>query len=124
MKNTAFQVKRFVADNMASAFQMVKNELGQDAVILSNEEVNGKIQVLAAPNEMGDEVKQPAHDPTQHANQTASALLQLKKEKENIMEDFDIDNSPLLREKNRFLYKVLLSLIILLIILKIVKPYP
>ncbi len=42
------QVKRFVADDMRTAMRGVKEELGADAVILSNRVVDGQVEVLAA----------------------------------------------------------------------------
>jgi len=42
------QVKRFVADDMRSAMRQVKEEIGADAVILSNRVVDGKVEILAA----------------------------------------------------------------------------
>lgn len=42
------QVKRFVADDMRTAMRLVKEEIGADAVILSNRVVDGKVEILAA----------------------------------------------------------------------------
>jgi len=42
------QVKRFVADDMRTVMRIVKEELGADAVILSNRVVNGMVEILAA----------------------------------------------------------------------------
>jgi flagellar biosynthesis protein FlhF len=42
------KVKRFVAEDMRTALGIVKEELGADAVILSNRKVNGKVEILAA----------------------------------------------------------------------------
>ena len=41
------KVKRFVADDMRKALRDVKEELGADAVILSNRKVNDKVEILA-----------------------------------------------------------------------------
>ena len=41
-------VKRFVADDMRTAMRLVKEEIGSDAVILSNRVVDGKVEILAA----------------------------------------------------------------------------
>lgn len=79
MTNTSFQVKKFIADDVASAFQMVKKELGHEAVILSNDEIDGKIHILAAPQE--HTVGKGQTHFQDHANQTATALLQLKRDK-------------------------------------------
>jgi len=42
------QVKRFVADDMRTAMRLVKEEIGAEAVILSNRVVDGKVEILAA----------------------------------------------------------------------------
>lgn len=42
------QVKRFVAEDMRSAMRLVKEELGADAVILSNRVLDGNVEILAA----------------------------------------------------------------------------
>ncbi len=42
------QVKRFVANDMRSVMRLVKEEIGAEAVILSNRVVNGKVEILAA----------------------------------------------------------------------------
>lgn len=42
------QVKRFVADDMRTAMRIVKEEIGPDAVILSNRVVDGQVEILAA----------------------------------------------------------------------------
>ncbi|VAW56679.1 Flagellar biosynthesis protein FlhF [hydrothermal vent metagenome] len=42
------QVKRFVAKDMRTVMRLVKEEIGADAVILSNRVVNGKVEILAA----------------------------------------------------------------------------
>lgn len=42
------QVKRFVAENMRLALNMVREEMGDDAVILSNKRVEGGIEILTA----------------------------------------------------------------------------
>ncbi|MBF0470637.1 MAG: flagellar biosynthesis protein FlhF, partial [Gammaproteobacteria bacterium] len=42
------KIKRYVAPNMRSAIQMVRDEQGPDAVILSNRRVEGGVEVVAA----------------------------------------------------------------------------
>jgi flagellar biosynthesis protein FlhF len=42
------QVKRFVAENMRLALNMVREEMGDDAVILSNKRVEGGVEILTA----------------------------------------------------------------------------
>lgn len=42
------KVKRFVAENMRAAMQAVREELGPEAVILSNRNINNQVEILAA----------------------------------------------------------------------------
>lgn len=42
------KIKRFLAPDMREAFRLVKEELGADAVILSNTSVDGGVEVIAA----------------------------------------------------------------------------
>ncbi|MFW2373499.1 MAG: flagellar biosynthesis protein FlhF [Gammaproteobacteria bacterium] len=44
------KVKRFIADDMRTALREVKEELGPDAVILSNRSTDGQVELLAAMN--------------------------------------------------------------------------
>lgn len=48
------QVKRFVAENMRLALNMVREEMGDDAVILSNKRVDGGIEILTALDPEGE----------------------------------------------------------------------
>ena len=41
-------IKKFYADTAREALRQVRNELGPDAVILSNQRVGGKIEIMAA----------------------------------------------------------------------------
>lgn len=52
------KVKRYQADNMRQAMAQVREELGEDAVLISNKRVNGKVEVLAAS---GYELEQLQH---------------------------------------------------------------
>ena len=42
------QVKRFVAENMRMALKMVREDVGLDAVILSNKRVDEGVEILIA----------------------------------------------------------------------------
>ena len=42
------KIKRFFASDVRSAMRMVREELGEDAVILSNKRVNGGIEIISA----------------------------------------------------------------------------
>lgn len=56
------KVKRFVAQDMRQAIRMVRDSLGEDAVILSNKSVDGGIELMAAvdlePSTITDDVDQ------------------------------------------------------------------
>ena len=42
------KIKRFFAENIRQAMQMVRDELGADAVIMSNRSVDGGVEIVAA----------------------------------------------------------------------------
>lgn len=42
-------IKKFYADTAREALRLVREEIGPDAVILSNQKVGGKIEIMAAP---------------------------------------------------------------------------
>ncbi len=42
------KIKRFVAQDMRQALRMVRETLGEDAVILSNKSVDGGVEITAA----------------------------------------------------------------------------
>lgn len=62
------QVKRFVAANMRLALKMVREEIGPDAVILSNKRVAGGVELLTAVDETVD----PTTDETVGATASTS----------------------------------------------------
>lgn len=67
------KVKRFVAENMRLALKMVKEEMGPDAVILSNKRVPGGVEILTAMEvEDGSELHN-AQNPFQQAVAEAAA---------------------------------------------------
>lgn len=44
----AMKIKRFFSNDMRNVIRMVREELGADAVILSNQRVNGGVEIIAA----------------------------------------------------------------------------
>jgi len=42
------KIKRFFAEDIRQAMRMVKEELGADAVIMSNKSVDGGVEIVAA----------------------------------------------------------------------------
>lgn len=81
MNQTASQVQRFVANSMSAAMQMVKKALGPDAVIISDERIDGKVHLIAGPQSLMN-TESHAASQAQHAQKTASALTQLKSDKQ------------------------------------------
>ena len=76
------KIKRFVAQDMRQALRMVRETLGEEAVILSNKTVDGGIELTAAidlvedatPETLDQRIPQPAqHDDTPRASRAASA---------------------------------------------------
>ncbi|MFT4246432.1 MAG: flagellar biosynthesis protein FlhF, partial [Pseudomonas sp.] len=71
------KIKRFIAPDMRTAFKMVRDEHGPDAVILSNRRTAEGIEIVAASN-YDEELVQRALDnarpaPAAHAPETAPA---------------------------------------------------
>ncbi|ALP52695.1 hypothetical protein Tel_05755 [Candidatus Tenderia electrophaga] len=66
------KIKRFFAADVRSAMRMVREELGEDAVILSNRRVNGGIEIISAidydENALRREVQQEHARDTQRAS--------------------------------------------------------
>jgi flagellar biosynthesis protein FlhF len=55
-------VKKFFANTSREAWRMVREALGPDAVILSNREVNGQVEILALPADEMASIAEPAAD--------------------------------------------------------------
>ena len=73
------KVKRFVAQDMRQAIRMVRNALGEDAVILSNKSVDGGVELMAAvdlePSTITDHIDQRiAPSPTSGERRATSNL--------------------------------------------------
>jgi len=68
-------VKKFIAATSREAYRLVREALGSDAVILSNRNVGGSIEILALANEDMSSLVQPAADrkPEPKAEQQAAA---------------------------------------------------
>lgn len=65
-------VKKFFANTSREAWRMVREALGPDAVILSNREVNGQVEILALPIEDMASLAEPAVDKKQLAAMPAT----------------------------------------------------
>jgi flagellar biosynthesis protein FlhF len=88
------KIKRFVAQDMRQALRMVREALGEDAVILSNKSVDGGVELTAAIDLVDDEMtetvdrritasRQPPRPAPQRARQdsvTVDALEEMRRE--------------------------------------------
>ena len=67
------KIKRFFAENIRQAMQMVRDELGADAVIMSNRSVDGGVEIVAARDFDEQEVIRTTAS-TQKPSQSQSSL--------------------------------------------------
>ena len=67
------KIKRFFSQDMRSAIRMVREELGADAVILSNDRVNGGVEIVAAVDYDETILDRPA-TPKQNSNRNDKPL--------------------------------------------------
>jgi len=87
-------VKKFFANTSREAWRMVRESLGPDAVILSNREVNGQVEILALPIEDMASLAEPAAGKNAQVtsvaaspeNKPGEALLEMVKRREPILE--------------------------------------
>ena len=66
------KIKRFFSKDMRSVIRMVREELGPDAVILANNQVNGGVEIIAAVD-YDESLLQPGDDPSRNRDQAAQA---------------------------------------------------
>ncbi|MEY2666282.1 MAG: hypothetical protein RLZZ384_453, partial [Pseudomonadota bacterium] len=68
------KIKRFFAENIRQAMQMVRDELGADAVIMSNRSVDGGVEIVAARDFDEQEVirTMPASTPSQSRSSSSA----------------------------------------------------
>ncbi|MHB8346429.1 MAG: flagellar biosynthesis protein FlhF [Acidiferrobacterales bacterium] len=90
------RIKRFFAPNIRQAIRMVREEVGPDAVILSNTEVDGGVEIIAAMDydeallkgtgsvpastTAAADSSKPAADPTRNEWSQDPALLEMRRE--------------------------------------------
>ncbi|WP_259366914.1 flagellar biosynthesis protein FlhF [Colwellia sp. BRX10-2] len=73
-KGLVLKIKRFVAKDMRSALTQIKDELGADAVIMSNKRVPEGVELMAAvDNNVEIKATQPAMQNSPEINSTAQA---------------------------------------------------
>jgi len=83
------KIKRFVAKDIRQAMRMVKNELGADAVIMSNKSVDGGVEIVAAK----DFDEQAIHN---RLDSQPNSLEQTVKTKKDIeLADFEAERNKL-----------------------------
>ncbi len=76
------KIKRFVAQDMRQALRMVRDALGEDAVILSNKSVEGGVELTAAVDLVEHDVEETAdqriptqqHKPARNESQVSESL--------------------------------------------------
>jgi flagellar biosynthesis protein FlhF len=67
-------VRKFTANTSREAWRMVREALGPDAVILSNRNVNGAVEILALPSEDMSSLAEPAVEKAQLSESTLAAF--------------------------------------------------
>jgi flagellar biosynthesis protein FlhF len=67
-------VKKFVANSSRAALRMVRDALGPDAVILSNRNVNGAVEILALASEDMASLSEPVSEKSALSESTLSVL--------------------------------------------------
>lgn len=95
------KIKRFFADDIRQAMRMVKDELGNDAVIMSNRSVEGGVEIVAAQDFDEQLVhenlkKQQQQKRTEAARKSAEmATLEARKDKAQVLKSSRKElNSP------------------------------
>jgi len=83
------KIKRFVAKDIRQAMRMVKDELGADAVIMSNKPVDGGVEIVAAK----DFDEQVIQNKLNSQEDSSNASAQTKKEIE--LTDFEAERNKL-----------------------------
>jgi len=83
------KIKRFFAADIRQAMRMVKDELGGDAVIMSNRTVDGGVEIVAAR----DFDEQVVHKNLQQVEQEKAAMNQARLKKLDLP-DFEADKKP------------------------------
>ncbi len=81
------KIKRFFAADIRQAMRMVKEELGADAVIMSNRSVDGGVEIVAA-RDFDEQVIQ------KNLKQQQENELAAKRQKKYDLPEFDGDNKP------------------------------
>jgi flagellar biosynthesis protein FlhF len=87
------KIKRFFAADIRQAMRMVKEELGADAVIMSNKSVDGGIEIVAARdfdeqlihNKLGEQSSDPRPAPANRVTSTQASNFQPEKKHSEIL---------------------------------------
>jgi flagellar biosynthesis protein FlhF len=77
------KIKRYFAADMRRAIQMVREEQGADAVILSNRKVNGGVEVMAAVDYDAEMVNQMAEADETQSTATSTTSTRVREESLN-----------------------------------------
>ena len=96
------KIKRFFAENIRQAMQMVRDELGADAVIMSNRSVDGGVEIVAARDFDEQEViRTTASTPSQNQSSLSSSrdyqkpTVSAKQVKKVALPDFEAEKNHL-----------------------------
>ncbi len=96
------KIKRFFAENIRQAMQMVRDELGADAVIMSNRSVDGGVEIVAARDFDEQEViRTTVSSPKQQQSKSSSAqdyykpTVSAKQVKKVALPDFEAEKNHL-----------------------------
>jgi hypothetical protein len=87
------KIKRFFAEDIRQAMRMVKEELGADAVIMSNKSVDGGVEIVAARD--FDEQLIQSKLQKQAAEQQSSTILGSRETKKIDLLDFEAEKNRL-----------------------------
>jgi len=87
------KIKRFFAEDIRQAMRMVKEELGADAVIMSNKSVDGGVEIVAARD--FDEQLIQSKLQKQAAEQQSSTILGSRETKKIDLPDFEAEKNRL-----------------------------
>jgi flagellar biosynthesis protein FlhF len=90
------KIKRFFAENIRQAMQMVRDDLGADAVIMSNRAVEGGVEIVAARD--FDEQVVHSSAPAKGAVEVSADYFKPPKNARNIKK---VDLPDFQAEKNR-----------------------
>jgi len=92
------KIKRFFASDVRRAMKMVKEELGEDAVILSNRRVNGGVEIISAidydEQALQQKVAQEQPEPIQSFDELPNNVASFRRPADSKLEPRQQDQKP------------------------------